>query len=114
LTDVPTKSSLSDPQRQLIELMQAVNFGTIEHLCVRGGEPVLSPAPTVIQKLKIGAENGPRQELNQDDFLLKQQHIELFETLSHVGDGEIRSIQIKYGLAFAVEIVLASPPGRLS
>ena len=58
-----TKSSLSEPQRQLIELMQRLNFGRIEALHVQDGEPMFDPAPRIVQKVKIGADNGPRPEV---------------------------------------------------
>jgi hypothetical protein len=63
LNELTAKSSLSDPQRRLVELMQRLNFGRIEDLIIRGGEPVFDPAPKVIQKVKIGGENGPRPEV---------------------------------------------------
>ena len=72
MNELTAKSSLSDPQRRLVELMQTLNFGRIEDLIIRGGEPVFDPAPRVIQKVKIGGENGPRTELTCADFLLKK------------------------------------------
>ena len=98
------KSSLSESQRHLVELMQRLNFGRIEDLQVRGGEPVFDPAPRVVRKLKIGGENGPRPETTRDDFLLKQQSLEMLEAIAQLGDGEVRVIEVKHGLAFAMEI----------
>jgi hypothetical protein len=98
------KSSLSESQRQLVELMQRLNFGRIEDLQVRGGKPVFDPAPRVVRKLKIGSENGPRPETACEDFLLKQQTREMLEAIAQLGDGEVRAIEVKHGLAFAMEI----------
>jgi hypothetical protein len=47
--------------------MQRLNFGRIENLHVRGGEPVFDPAPRVSKKLKIGGENDPRPEAACED-----------------------------------------------
>ena len=69
-----------------------------------GGEPVFDPAPRVVRKLKIGGENGPRPETTRDDFLLKQQSLEMLEAIAQLGDGEVRAIEVKHGLAFAMEI----------
>lgn len=88
--------------------MQRLNFGRIEGLIVRGGEPLLDPAPKVIQKVKIGGENGPRPELSCDDFLLKRQTIELLQAISDLGEGTVLTIDVKHGLPFAVEIELAA------
>ena len=108
MNELTTKSSLSDSRRRLVELMQRLNFGRIQNLVVRDGEPVFDPAPKVIQKVKIGGENGPRPELSCEDFLLKKQTVELLEAISDLGDGTVLIIDVKHGLPFAVEIELAA------
>ena len=108
MNELTTKSSLSDSPRRLVELMQRLNFGRIEDLIVRNGEPVFDPAPKVIRKVKIGGENGPRPELICEDFLLKKQTIELLEAISNLGEGTVLIIDVKHGLPFAVEIEFAA------
>ena len=88
--------------------MQRLNFGRIEDLIIRGGEPVFDPAPKVIQKVKIGGENGPRPEVTCEDFLLKKQTIELLETITDRREGKVLAIDVKHGLPFAVEIELSA------
>jgi hypothetical protein len=95
-----TKKALSRSRRQLLELMQVYSFCRIEDLKVRGGEPVFEPAPRVTQEIKIGAENGPRPELEKDDFLLRAPIIELFEHLQRIGDGWIALVEVRHGLPF--------------
>ena len=101
---VLTKSSLSTSQKRLLEAMQKMNFGRIENLSIRGGEPVLNPAPRVVKDVKLGADNGARPELESDDFALKREHIELFENLKQLGNGTIECIEIKAGLPFRITI----------
>jgi len=84
--------------------MQRLNFGRIEDLLVRGGEPIFDPAPKVVQKLKIGGENGPRPELSCEDFLLKRQTMELLGAIADLSEGTVLTIDVKHGLPFAVEI----------
>ena len=108
MNELTTKSSLSESHRCLVELMQRLNFGRIEDLTVRGGEPVFEPAARVIQKVKIGGENGPRTELTCADFLLKKQIIELLEAISGLGEGTVLTIDVKHGLPFVVEIEIAA------
>jgi hypothetical protein len=43
--------------------------------------------------------------------MLKQQIIEMLETLARVGDGEILLIDVKYGLPFVLEIERPLPSG---
>lgn len=104
MTEPKTKSSLLLSQRRLLEVMQKLNFGRIEDLQVRAGEPVFSPAPRIVQKLKIGGENGPRPEIACEDFWLKSQVIELLEAIASLGDGSVLAIEVKHGLPFSVEI----------
>ena len=99
-----TKSSLSTSQKRLLEAMQKMNFGRIENLSIRGGEPVLNPAPRVVKDVKLGADNGARPELESDDFALKREHIELFENLKQLGNGTIECIEIKAGLPFRITV----------
>lgn len=99
-----TKSSLSDPQIRLVELLQKLNFGRIERLHVERGEPVFEPAPRIVQKLKMGGENGPRPEATLLDFHLKLQTIELLEAIAGIRDGQVLTIEVRNGLPFTVEI----------
>ena len=85
-----TKSALSEPRQRSIQLFQKVNFGRI-HLRIHSGEPVFDPPPRIIETRKLGAEKGPRAESNLADFCLKQQVIELFQTMDEIGDGISRS-----------------------
>jgi hypothetical protein len=94
--------------------MQTLNFGRIESLHVRAGTPVSNPAPQIIQKLKIGGENGPRLERAHDDFLLKRQTIEMLEALRGLGDGKVLAIEVKHGLPFSLEIELPGTRAAIS
>jgi hypothetical protein len=80
--------------------MQSVNFGRIEQLKLRAGDPVLEPTPRVVLEIKIGGENGPRPERARADFLLKDQVVELLNHLRDLGDAEIEVIEVKHGLPF--------------
>lgn len=96
----PSKRSLSQTQQQLIELLQRLNFGRIENLEIRNGEPVLSPAPKTVREHKFGGDNSPRPESGADNFLLKAQVIELISLIKDLQDGSISLLEVKYGLPF--------------
>lgn len=104
-----SKSSLSAAQGRLVELLQNLNFGRIECLQVKAGEPWFEPAPRVLRKLKIGGDNGPRPETSLQDFCLKQQIIEMLEVIAEFGEGEVLSIEVRNGLPFAMELEHRSP-----
>jgi hypothetical protein len=99
-----TKSGLSAQQRRLLETMQRLNFGRIEELAIRNGQPVFQPAPRIVQDIKIGGENGPRPELTIEDFALKSGVIELFDHLSRIGDGTLESLEVKNGMPFKLVV----------
>lgn len=100
-----TKSSLSSARRQLLELLQRVNFGRVENLQILGGQPVLDPRPRVVVEHKfVGGENGPRAEIASGDFLLRSQVTSLFALLDRIGDGTIGVLSVKHGLPFHAEL----------
>ena len=101
------QSCPSEPRRQLVRLMQDLNFGRIEGLVVRDREPVLTPMPRVVREYKFCGENGPRRERHMADFHLKSQVVELFQLLDDLADGRIEVIEVQHGLPFRV--LVASP-----
>lgn len=100
-----TKSALSAPEARLLEIMQKMNYGRIEDLSIRSGQPTFNPPPRIVRDVKLGAsDNGARPELEASDFALKREHIELFESLRRLGNGTIEAIEIKAGLPFRLLI----------
>lgn len=96
----PTKSSLTPARRRLLELLQRLNFGRVEGLTVRAGQPLFDPAPCVTREVKFCADNGPRPEAGSPDFTLKGQQAELFDQLDRLGDGVVQLLEVKHGLPF--------------
>jgi len=88
--------------------MQQLNFGRIEGLAIRGGEPTFSPTPRIVQDIKIGTDTGPRPELDRENFLLKASVIELFQHFDRVWDGTIDSVEVRHGLPFRVTLERSS------
>ena len=98
------KSSLSPSQQKLLAEMQRINYGRIEGLPVRRGEPVMDPLPRIFREIKFPGENGPRPESAKADFALKVQVRELFAQLEALGDGVIPCIEIQRGLPFRMTV----------
>jgi len=102
------KSSLTPSQQLLLTEMQRINYGRIERLSVRRGEPVLDPPPhpppRVVREIKFGGENGPRPEVAKADFALKVQVRDLFAQLEALGDGVIPCIEVQRGLPFRMTV----------
>jgi hypothetical protein len=99
-----TKSALSPSRKTLVQLMQHINFGTIENLAIRNGEPVLDPLPRVIRDVKFRGQNGPRHETDLKDFALKGEVRALFEHLDRLGNGTIERLEVQHGLPFRMQL----------
>lgn len=104
MTGTVTKATLSPQRKRLVETMQGINFGRVEGLVVRDGEPVLDPPPRVLREVKLCAENGPRPESELEDFVLKAQVRDLFAHFDALGSGTIRCLEVKHGLPFRMQI----------
>lgn len=100
------KSSLSPARQQLLGLIQRINFGRVERLVIREGEPVLDPMPVITAEIKFAGENGARLEAGFGDFALKRHHLELFALLDAIGTGELPVLTIRHGLPFSAERVV--------
>ena len=98
------KSSLSPSQQKLLTEMQRINYGRIEGLPVRDGQPVMDPPPRIVREIKFSGENGPRPESAKADFALKVQVLELLAQLEAMGDGVIPCIEIQRGLPFRMTV----------
>lgn len=102
------KKALSPARRQLVGLMQRVNFGRIEGLILRGGEPVFDGTPPrVVLEVKLASENGPRPEYAMADFALKAEVVDLFEHFDRLRDVQIEMLIVKHGLPFMMQVEIA-------
>ena len=99
-----SKRQLPAARAQLVELLQRINFGRIEHLPVVHGQPVLGSMGKAVSTVKLKGENGARPEVESTDFLLKQEIVELCSQLDRIGTGHIDLIEVKHGLPFLLEI----------
>ncbi|UYV11918.1 MAG: hypothetical protein NCW75_11485 [Phycisphaera sp.] len=104
MTATHWKHHLSSDRRNLVETLQKINFGRIEGLVIRGGEPVLDPMPRIMHEFKFQADNSPRPESVKSDFLLKRQVVELFALIDQLGDGVIQSLEVRHGLPFRMTV----------
>src|SRR3974377_2331901 len=98
MPNVETKEALSPARKRLVELMQEINYGRIEELQIRDGEPVFNPPPTVLRQYLFGKENGPNANRSADSFALKKKVAELFEIFDREPSLYIQELIIDNGL----------------
>ena len=93
-----TKSSLSPSRRRTVEVIEALGFGVIEHLWIRGGLPCFDPEPRIVQEIKFGSEPG-RPDLSEADLTLKKAFESLFDQLSRLPDSVV-DIEVRHSAPF--------------
>jgi len=98
-----TKSALNPAQRRIVEIVEALGFGVIEHLSIRGGVPSYDPAPRVVQSLKLDSELERQPDRSAADVTLKTAFEKLFEQLSRLPDG-IVDIEVRHSLPFRLVV----------
>ena len=108
-----TAKDLLPSERSLLEMIRTLRFGQIEFLQIRAGEPVLDPKPTVVHALKFGVPREPIVPA-APDFGLKCEAADLIEYTRVVDEGEIRTLVVRHGLPFSMEIELAGRAGRVA
>jgi len=94
-----TKSSLNPAQRQTVEIIEALGFGVIERLWIRGGLPHYEPEPRLIQTVKLDSELAGKPGDSQADHTLSKEFEVLFHQLSRLQDGVV-GIEVRHGLPF--------------
>jgi hypothetical protein len=94
-----TKSTLNPVQRQIVDIIQSLGFGSIEHLCIRGGLPCYEPEPHIIQTIKLNEETERQIDRRCADLTLKKEFESLFDHLYRLPDG-IVDIEVRHGLPF--------------
>ena len=97
-------------ERSLLEMIRALGFGQVEFLRIRAGEPELDPKPTIVHALKFGVDRDPGAPAGSD-FELKREAADLIEYTRDVDEGEIRTLVVRHGLPFSMEIELAGRAG---
>lgn len=93
-----TRSDLSEPRRQLLDLMRRLQFGSIEALPISNKEPELDRA-RIRRDIKLGSNTIP-PACDSEQFELKRQVVELFEQLEALGNGTVEALEVRHGLPF--------------
>ena len=87
-----------------MRLLQSINFGRVEELEIRNGEPVFSPAPRVFVELKLDVNDGPRPESRLERFALREPAARFFAQIARLNEGTVEVIEVRHGLPFRMVI----------
>ena len=94
------KSHLSPARRWLVERMQQLAYGRIEHLAVVNGEPVVVPPPRAYKEHRLTGPNLQGRQPDRADFILKPQVVDLFEACDRIGNGTVAVLEVRDGLPY--------------
>lgn len=98
---------LTPSEQRFLAAMRELGFGRFEYVQIRRGEIVLDPWPVAVRDMKFGTENTAERTA-RPDHQVKRQVAEFFEYTREVDAGEIRTIEIRHGLPFSMEVELAA------
>jgi hypothetical protein len=80
-----------------------MGFGRFERVPIRDGSLILSPWPATVQEVRFGSDTQIFG-MQSGDFDLKAQVVQLFTFVRSVEVGEIRTLQIRHGIPFLMEL----------
>jgi hypothetical protein len=91
-------SQLSLARQRLVRICQTLNFGQVQGVTVRDGDPMFEPAPVVVSDTKLYLDDGPRPELQLADFDLRDDVRRLMAQLDEGRNGFIERIEVQAGM----------------
>jgi hypothetical protein len=101
---------LSPEQSSLLEIMRVHQFGRIENMSIRAGQPVLDHLK-VVRVACLGGKSGGTKLPSTDDFELKRAVCNLINELARLGDGTVVRLDFKRGLPCRLETMPDVMPG---
>jgi hypothetical protein len=100
---------LSPPQRSLVEIMREHQFGRIENITVRNGEPIFDCNVKVVRLVRLSGRSRQKDTPGADEFELKQSVRDLFSELARQ-DGSVIRIEFRHGMPFLLEMTIDVRP----
>jgi hypothetical protein len=83
--------------------MREYQFGRIENMSVRAGQPILDRDVKVVRVSRLGGQSGSTSALHPDEFELKRPVRDLFDELARLQNGVVVRLEFRHGLPFTVE-----------
>ena len=101
----PTSTrDLRPSERHILSAMQRLGHGRFERLTILRGELVLDPPPIAVRSIKFGVATPNKPTEVAGDFQLKEETAQLFGFIRGVDGGEIKVLEVRGGLPFAMEV----------
>jgi hypothetical protein len=95
-----TSMQITDTERTFAGLVRETRFGTIEHIRLSGGRPIIDANTEVATEYRLSGTEPPKEVMTDDEYLMRPQVRAMFERFRLVQDGIIKSLDIRDGLPF--------------
>jgi hypothetical protein len=79
-----------------VEIIEALGFGAIEQLLIRGGLPCYEPEPRIVQAIKLDSAPERQPDRSNANLTLKIEFERLFEQLNQLHEGVV-DVEIRHG-----------------
>ena len=102
-------SELPESAKALVRIMRELQFGRLEKLLLRNGEPYFDPPPVLIRVSRLGAgalDPGPEPS----DWALTSPVVELLDEFARIRDGMINRLEFRHGLPALLETTIPARP----
>jgi hypothetical protein len=84
-----TKASLTSEQLRIVELIESLNFGRVEGIRIRRGEPCSTPVPRIVEEIKLDSDPSAAPESVDPRLTLREEFVRLFRELTRLHDSEV-------------------------
>ena len=88
--------------------MHLHQFGRVENMCVRDGQPILDSTVNVVRVARLGDKSNWTKLRNTGEFELKMQVRDLFAELMRLENGTVIRLEFRHGLPFLLETAASS------
>jgi hypothetical protein len=112
MPDIPRFSALSPARQKLVRISQAVDFGELQSIPVRDGDPIFDGTSLAILDAKLDKDEMPRSELCLTDFTLTAEVIRLMSRLDAIKSGTILRLEVRAGIPRRLVIQSRVSPTR--
>jgi hypothetical protein len=98
-----TTADLTPAQGALLQILRDYQFGRIENMPVRAGQPLLGVGARLVRIARL--DGGKRQTYipGEEQFELKQEICRLFDELIRLQDCLVVRLEFRHGLPFQLE-----------
>jgi hypothetical protein len=109
-----TTKDLTAAQLRLVLIMSEYQFGRVENMAVRAGQPHLNSEVRVVRVARLGGASGGINVPTAIDFELKQSVCDLLDELVRFQNGTILKLEFRHGLPYLLEITASTIQGGCS